>query len=513
MYYKRKEKCQYLNKEKYFRQDTKGRTEDFAFNKEEARKWGKEHRDSIEKELTPVQKEALSRLHQPDESHGNTYDINTVLKETGGDVDNLPREDSTGNPDEKLLERIRSYNEDIDRISNVLTHPVSKLTSRLFVYKQMPVEELGYATETFWDTQGNFNIELGTKLIEDLFQFGLRSDFASVTAAYDHITEQPDQLVRLRLELPIGTHIIPVGDGNSDTIYLPKNHGFMIDDMSIEVVGNKDILVINAKYLEGNEKGQITDYIHSMQNSENRLWNDYLGFPQDKQIFDFRLSDTFASGMLSYAHQAIQQTILNENAGLNVNKEFLVNVTNYMIQGRGKVVFTDRLLGYLPELLEGEAASEENIKEVNNYFGMTNLNSRFIGLNGITSDAIHKDYDSLKDAFIHELTHMEDRRLGRFVYQEDIDFSSKSDRENGFFHEIYEDESPNLIEPFFDNSEINAAEYLAEVHSFMYSTQVYKGENIGDPDIRNKTLSEIVHLRVPETVAWIKEHLYKKRQF
>jgi hypothetical protein len=397
------------------------RPEDFTHDKEWAKKWTAEHRAILEKELTKPQIEALRRLHER-----NEHDINKVLKDTGGDIDSLPREENNGNPDEKLLECIKYYKEDREKSFEGFTRRSSKLAKKLFAYKQMSAKDLGYNIEAFWDNQEQFNRELGDKLIESLYQFGLRSDFMEVTASHDPVIDK-NQFIRLRLELPTGTPIIPVGNQINNTLYIPSDYGFIVKGMRLSAEKGKEILNIEANCIGGEDKDLITQHINGLKNSMNELWTNTLGFPKDKSIFDFRFADTFASGVLARAHNAIQDTIINENVSLNVNDVFLLQVTKYLIDGNGSVIFTDKGLGYLPELQLGKILSEEKMSEYNLDLGETNHSTRCIGINCI------KDYEGIKDTLIHELTHLQDRYLGRRILQKDINFTEINDIENGYF--------------------------------------------------------------------------------
>ncbi|KMQ22172.1 hypothetical protein [Bacillus cereus] len=79
-----------------------------------------------------------------------------------------------------------------------------------------------------------------------------------------------------------------------------------------------------------------------------------------------------------------------------------------------------------------------------------------------------------------------------------------------FFKDVYDRETGNLPEPFFDDLRPNTREYMAGIHALMYSNQIYKGESgIGLQNIAGKKFSDIVQSRVPETVAWIKKYMYR----
>ncbi|WP_242272914.1 hypothetical protein [Bacillus cereus group sp. BfR-BA-01538] len=82
---------------------------DFGYDKDSAKEWAKSHKERLNNDLTPNEKNAVQILDIPREINGHIYDINKVLKDTGGNVSRLPIADEKGEIDETLLDRIDKY--------------------------------------------------------------------------------------------------------------------------------------------------------------------------------------------------------------------------------------------------------------------------------------------------------------------------------------------------------------------------------------------------------------------
>jgi hypothetical protein len=66
--------------------------------------------------------------------------------------------------------------------------------------------------------------------------------------------------------------------------------------------------------------------------------------------------------------------------------------------------------------------------------------------------------------------------------------------------DIFNKESEIFPEAFFTYARKNEIEYLAEIHSFMYSERKYPGN---EAELKGRTLRAIVYERAPLTIKWI----------
>lgn len=478
--------------------------EDFKRNEEAAKEWAKSHRERLEKDLTRLQKSAIEEMHNPTESNN----LNMAIKDTGNNLDALPTQDNAGNPDDELINRQEVYKFNRDQINDAFKHLSGKIPNKMFVYKELNPLQFGFTAAEF---TANDSINIDAALfIEEKFKYGFVHEFSSVTASEKLQPLQEENRIQLKIELPKGTNIIPIGD--SDELYIPPHTLTVTKEMSLIVKNGVTYLQIDAKYdpIES-ATNEIIPIIDSIQKAYNSLWNTELGFlPEEQNIFEFRINDIFASASASIYSKAIQDTILNEQSFLNVNRAFLFNVTKFVGQANGKVIFTDILAGYIKELLDKNIPSLENIEYLNDSQGITNEDARVSVINGFIDKSAPRNFADLKDTFIHELTHLQDRRLGIILYGKETNYSNNNDLINGHFLDIFKREKNNIPEPFFEYARSEPGEYLAEIHSFMYSNRTFNKESSpGLPDIKNKKLYDIVSLRVPDTVKWIKQYLYQ----
>lgn len=475
--------------------------EDFGKDKKAAEEWVTAHRERLERDLTLVQKDAIKELHIPNEVGG----INKLLRETGGNLENLPREDLEGNPDLQLIERINHYKDLRENLLETFKHLSTKIPGRMYVYKELSGSDFGYKNQNFLNSNDSSKIDIETASnFERIHIFGLTKEFLPVTAAYSETHENLESRIQLKLELSRGTNILPVG--SSDILYLEPGE-IEITDMSIIILKNLEYLRINARYVPEEDSDKI-DEIADSQLLENIKWNMALNLPDNYKLFEFKLSGLFASGVLENAIKTLDNILKIDNPYFYT---FLFNITKYIKEFDGKIILTDQPLGSISQLLYDEPLSENKINHYNRITGVTKLIKRYIGINGYKNRAYFNDEEKIQKTIIYEFSHMQDRRLGQLIYQEnDAYFTDFNDKENGFFQNVYQSEIKNLTEPIFNYLHKNEQEYLAEVHAFMYSNQIYRGESEpGLPNITGKTVSEIIRLRAPKTVAWIEEHFYK----
>ncbi|HHQ2899433.1 TPA: hypothetical protein ACSPOR_004661 [Bacillus cereus] len=483
--------------------------EDFKTNEADAKKWAEKKREEIDIHLTTNEKKALDDLKKTEES-GGSDNLNDLLRETGGDLDRLPIHDNLGKEDEALKERKEKYQEQQNHIKNALEKSSTKINGRMFVYMPAEVSTISKKLEDFVDKK-NPSLINSDVLKTFNYDYGLTSEFLAVTASYKQTYANEDENIRIifKLELPKGTSVLPAG-GDSDTLYIKPGEVVVYDpdDLTVTIMGGKEYIWIDAKYVTPQNEGlDKKDEIAAFQAVANREWFKAVTTPSEYELFQFDFSGLFAGAEVDSIARAFDELIKLEE---KFKYSFLGNVTNYMGEEMedGKIIITDRLLGYVPGMSLGNL-TESKLAELNKMNGNTIGVTRKIGINiHSIQEGFDNDINKIQYVIIRELTNMQNYRLGRSDYNHGL-FTDYDDAKNGYFKtEIYDREASFFPEPIFHHMKSSKNDYVAGIHAFMYSEQKYSGELAsGLPG--GKTFSEIVQNRAPKTVAWIKKYMYR----
>lgn len=483
--------------------------EDFKTNETDAKKWAEKKREEIDIHLTTNEKKSLDDLKKNEES-GHSDNLNDLLRETGGDLDHLPIHDNLGKEDEALKERKEKYQEQQYHIKNALEKSSTKITGRMFVYMPAGVSTINKNIEDFVDVK-NPNLINPDVLKTFEYDFGLTSEFLAVTASYKQTYANKDENIRIvfKVELPKDTHILPAG-GDSDTLYLAPGEIVVYDpdELTVALMGGKEYIWIDAKYVTPQNEGEgKKGAIAALQPGLNKLWfKKVTTISSEYQLFQLDFSGLFAGTEVDSMFNTLDKLIeLNES----FKYSFLGNITMYMAEeGDGKIIITDRLLGYVPEMVQG-TLTENKLAELNKLNGNTIGITRKIGINiHSVQKGFDNDINKTQYIIIRELTNIQNYRLGRADYNYGL-FTDHDDATNGHFKtEIYDREAALFPEPIFFGMKSSKKDYVAGIHALMYSEQKYNGDlAIGLPG--GKTFSEIVQNRAPKTVEWIKKYMYR----
>lgn len=452
---------------------------DFVTDKESSKKWVESHKTAFDRDLTSEQKKAIDILHAP-ENNTNNLDINKILKETGGRI-SLPITDDNGNMDDALLEKAELYINNINKIDKAFTHSLGKIPGKMYVYKEMDMLDFGYNVPIS-EIDDN---EL-TKTFQDYYKFGLVSEFLKVRPYYEVKGGNIDnsRRVLLRLSLPEGTIVIPA---DNETLYLPRNSGINITNISGGVLNGQDVLRIEAKFASENEN-TIKDKITDHQKNMNEDWNDFLKV-DDEEIFELIMGNQYASGAIEHMAAAMRTVLIS-------NSEFAKKITQYLQKKEWKIVFADQLLGYLAEYLFS-GFTPEQINDFNEDLGSTFYDQQRILLSGSADRALVRDdgtsYNDLSRTLYHEMTHVADFILGVQEFGNGL-FSEQSKE----FVELYHLEKDNLTAPLFEYAKSNPTEYFAEVNALL-NTKLYS--------INGVITSTYLKQKIPETVKFINEKI------
>ncbi|OPA21272.1 hypothetical protein BHL53_27030 [Bacillus cereus] len=453
--------------------------EDFKERKEDAEKWIEDHFQNFKHDLTSVQEKALERLKNPP----STYDLIDIMKQTGGQLDTLPKD----------WPNIELYKQDKEHIDAAFEH-LSGRIPRTFVYLDVNPSYFELLEDHFFYEDGSLNIANFAEL-EKKLTYGKFSGYAAVT-----VSERRNQQdignarIKIRLELPNGTNVIPI---NGDVLAIKGENGFLIEqEFSIITVHNTEYIRIEMKYID---KDSIDEKIIDEQKkfNSNESYREAFGITNHHELFKLLLNDNYASGMIKYIDEALEKMILPLEQG-GVEQEYLKDAVRFMEHTNGKIIFTDRLLGFVPEMM-----GQPNIEIINKGSGISNIKNLCIAINGYTQvehDNIivdFREYDQFKKDITHEIGHLLDLRLGCFVYGRREMFSANNDNFNTLFEEAKFKLPENYI---FDYAKSNVVEFFAEMFQFIHSDEIFDG----------KKLSEYIRALLPDVVdfmeIWLKSN-------
>ncbi|WP_242273413.1 hypothetical protein [Bacillus cereus group sp. BfR-BA-01538] len=473
----------------------KGFEEDFKENKEKAETWIESHFEKWKKDLTPMQKEIIEKFADLPEG----YDLNQILKDVG--------EEST----EQLMTLLpNDFENKYDYISDkyyfdeAFNHLSGKIPNRMFVYQDINLADLRLNQNDFINSDDSLNISAFSDL-EKYIVYGKNSQYLEVNVAGMREAKDPTDRIKIRLELPSGTNVVPIKE---DTLYLSGGASLSIqEEFSVITIKNKKYILIQAKY---EDKKIADDKIINKQEEFNILYSSIFGLSSNDHFYKFSLSDKYASGIVGHAEEALKKLESPVEFG-GVEKELLEIAGKFMLEKKGEIIFTDRLLGFVPEV-QNPDIDVDTVNKHNHAGGITKVSSRTIVINGRANIYDNEnnlnfyfDYKNLKEYLSHEIGHILDSWLGELIYGKNK-LWSENDTSFNFYYNLLK---PRLSEHYFEYAQSSRAEYFAEIFRFIYSDQIYKSESWENPpeDIEGKKLSDIVQIRVPEIVEHIKDSL------
>ncbi|WP_242273409.1 ADP-ribosyltransferase [Bacillus cereus group sp. BfR-BA-01538] len=445
--------------------------EDFKERKEDAKKWIEDHFQNFKRDLTPVQEKAIERLKNPP----STYDLINIMKQTGGQLDTLPKD----------WPNIELYKQDKEHIDAAFEH-LSGEIPKTFVYQDVNPSYFGLLDDEFIYEDGSLNIANFAEL-EKKLTYGKFSGYAAVTVS-ERRNQQDigDARIKIRIELPNRTNAIPISE---DILAIKGENGFLIEqEFSVITMHNTEYIRIEMKYIDKESiDGKIIDKQKELNSNES--YREAFGISDKYELFEFLLNDNYTSGILAHTDEALQEIISSINSG-GVNLQDLKDAVRFMKYKNGKIIFTDRLLGFVPEIQYG---NNMDFKKANSSAGITNSFNLCIAVNGFDYSNENYDYNNLKDYLTHEIAHVLDDRLGNAINQEYLPFSVSDE---GFL-EHFKHAKTRLTEDIFKYALSSPREFFAEMFRFMYSNEVFNEEK----------LFEIVEERVPEIVKYIEDVL------
>ncbi|AAM26117.1 anthrax toxin lethal factor [Bacillus anthracis] len=380
--------------------------------------------------LSEKEKEFLKKLKldiQP-------YDINQRLQDTGGLIDS---------PSINLDVR-KQYKRDIQNIDALLHQSIgSTLYNKIYLYENMNINNL---TATLGadlvDSTDNTKINRGIfNEFKKNFKYSISSNYMIVD-----INERPaldNERLKWRIQLSPDTRAGYLENGK---LILQRNIGLEIKDVQIIKQSEKEYIRIDAKVVP---KSKIDTKIQEAQLNINQEWNKALGLPKYTKLITFNVHNRYASNIVESAY-----LILNEWKN-NIQSDLIKKVTNYLVDGNGRFVFTDITL---PNIAEQYTHQDEIYEQVHSK-GLYVPESRSILLHG-PSKGVELRNDS--EGFIHEFGHAVDDYAGYLLDKNQSDLVTNSKK----FIDIFKEEGSNLT----SYGRTNEAEFFAEAFRLMHST-------------------------------------------
>ncbi len=260
------------------------------------------------------------------------------------------------------------------------------------------------------------------------------------------INERPaldNERLKWRIQLSPDTRAGYLENGK---LILQRNIGLEIKDVQIIKQSEKEYIRIDAKVVP---KSKIDTKIQEAQLNINQEWNKALGLPKYTKLITFNVHNRYASNIVESAY-----LILNEWKN-NIQSDLIKKVTNYLVDGNGRFVFTDITL---PNIAEQYTHQDEIYEQVHSK-GLYVPESRSILLHG-PSKGVELRNDS--EGFIHEFGHAVDDYAGYLLDKNQSDLVTNSKK----FIDIFKEEGSNLT----SYGRTNEAEFFAEAFRLMHST-------------------------------------------
>ncbi|MGG1148180.1 ADP-ribosyltransferase [Bacillus wiedmannii] len=423
---------------------------DFAHDKIGAERWAKEHFNRWKNDLSSGQVKLFDELKTP--AKPDEYHINRELKATGGDI-NRRAIDEEGQTIEK--EKTERYKREIDTIDKALRNTAGKTSNKMYVYKDMKLEDLNQTKETELVDSINPNIIDIEKLkdFKNNFNYGISSDYLIV-----NLSERQggnNGILKWRIELPAGTH---AGHLDEDRLVLQRNQGLEISGVTVINQKGKEYIRINAKLVT---RDKINEKIQRTQSDLNKSWNEALGLPESTEFIKFELNDRYASSVIEGARAMLHEM------GSNVPNNVIKNAVHYMLEKNGGFIFTDNGLGNLPESYHPADPTKQILDYYNNSKGSYNPENGTLILNGIIK-SINGDVGMSSGPFIHEFGHVVDNLAAKHIG------SKAFISESAEFEKIFQKEMHNLT-PY---AKSNEQAFFAEAFRMRFSNDFKEREKL-----------------------------------
>lgn len=371
--------------------------------------------------------------------------LNYLLRVTGGHLDSLPR----GLTPEEILKisTIKSENETLEEL---FRRENGRVKEGLFLYSSLSSSDFFIPESTFY-TRDNPNLLLEDRVrhLRDNLKYGISSDFLTGSPAGDE--PQAAGFLKYRIRIPTNTHLVHLNSA-MDYLVVDKGTGIEVKSIRISTEKGRQIVIVEADLVS---KESIDSGIADISSNINEKIVDKMGNEKFSDIFKLDLTGRGASLIAEQATDTVNKFLEL------VPKKLLDEGLEFMQEKEGKIIFVDRLLGYVDEAIPAGltiSETQETVNRINKSAGRYNLNKRMLVINGHASGAAGKEMDS--DRLLHEFGHVIDNMKGVSASYEGELISGTSE-----FQEIYNEEKNNLNEYAASNKE----EFFAEAFRFFYS--------------------------------------------
>lgn len=371
--------------------------------------------------------------------------LNYLLKVTGGHLESLP----VGLTPEEIL-KVSTIKTENRTIEELFRRETGRIKEGLFLYSSLSSTDFFMPESTFY-TQDNPNLlsEDRIRYLRDNLKYGVSSDFLTGSPVGDE--PQATGFLKYRIKIPPNTHLVHLNDA-MDYLVINKGTGMEVKSIRVATEKGKQIIIVEAELVS---KEIVDSRITEISRNINE---GVIATTENTKFKDIFKLDLTGRGASLIAEQATD--MVNKFIEL-IPKNLLNQGLEFINEKQGKIIFVDRLLGYVDEAIPAGISLPEKHSEVNRInksAGRYNITKRMIVINGHASGSAGKEMDS--ERLSHEFGHVIDNMKG-------LSSSSKVEliSSTAEFQDIYNEEKNNINEYAGTNKE----EFFAEAFRFFYS--------------------------------------------
>lgn len=322
-----------------------------------------------------------------------------------------------------------------------------------------------------------------------------------------------EERVQFKILLPAKTRLLPTGTGNdigflkSGDLILDKGIDGEQDPFEITTIKGKDLFRIRLKY-EAVPQGGTSVSRESIQEQAKEI-NQKLDSVSPEKVSDliqYDFLDLSTSVKMNTIKEVVDETLRWDDTYGSV---LLFSVMRDMAKGtepKWKMLFVDYSLSYADGVVPEQEKTAPNMNKINQLNATINESNHVIGINIKKKLEGFEEKEKIRYLFVSQLAYARDLLKGQEEYGPGIKFSSRSKELQSYYNE----EINNIPEEIFRPARSgNIGDFMATILAFMYSNQIYMGEEaLGDLEpIKGVRLMEAVRMQVPKTVKWIQDEL------
>lgn len=415
------------------------KTNNFAEDKEAAKKWADSFYDGFNKSLTLQQKESLKEIPE----------IEKAMLSRGNDLSRYNKNEAQYS---YYFDNITNLNKALDTRKGVLTEDlVVYKTVKLDSYLKMNTGMLFESpTSTYKDQVDKLKTLMTEGLISSLYEFDLTSNGASSLIK--------DGNLKLELTLPKGTN---TGFKDSNSIFIQDNYGFKVDSFNIITEKNRKYISIKASLVP---RDQVQEIIDKTETETNEILNAAMGFPDDEKLVSFKFEGLTATVGAKTSKETILNFVNNPKMSQDLKKRLMDEMRSVNKSG---ILFSDLFVHALDQL-QGINLGPEYADSRMHGATLRNKNQHlyvYINSPGTMGDINKQPVNASTEfgIFIHELGHVFDYICG----SSGMNVRKYTEKNASTFNLIYDKEKA-LISLYGQSKPV---EFWAEFFRFKYSDQ------------------------------------------